>query len=401
MTVNIRQPAPNELEELVTLDFRNFGATVEDGDVDEVRGELPLERFLVAEDNGRLVAAAGSYGMELTLPGPTTLPVSGVTWVSVAASHTRRGLAARLMAGLDDMAAGFGEPLLALTASEGGIYERFGYGNATTTRVTEIDRRRTTLDPRWQPDPVELVAAQDHVAELMERYERYRLAQVGEVSRPTEEQFRVFTMNRNKPPFAALHPDGYALYTIEPKWNDGHPAHDLRVSDLIAATPEAHLALWNLLLSIDLVGTIRGYRAMALDDPLPYLLTDPRAARTTDLNDGLWVKVADPMAAFAARSYRVDDRLVLAVVESVDDLVGGAEPAATVAISASGGTGDCATTDEEPDLRLTRAALGPLLLGCSASQAALGRRIAGSAAALGRADAFFGWSPSAHCRTGF
>ena len=40
-----------------------------------------------------------------------------------------------------------GEPLAALTASEGGIYERFGYGVATLRRITMIDRRRAELAP--------------------------------------------------------------------------------------------------------------------------------------------------------------------------------------------------------------------------------------------------------------
>lgn len=401
MSVVIRRPQPHELEAIVELDFRNFGSTVEDGDVDEVRGELDLERFLVAADGDRLVAAAGSFEMDLTLPGGGNLPVAGVTWVSVAATHRRQGLASRLMAGLDDLADELDEPLLALTASEGGIYERFGYGIASRTRVIEIDRRRAVIDPRWDPEPVEAVIAQERVADLIERYERYRHIQVGEVSRPTEELFRSFTMDRKKPLFGALHPDGYVLYTVEQKWNDGHPAFLLSVTELVAVTSAAHLALWNLVLSVDLVGTVRSLRAMPLDDPLPNLLTDQRAVRTVELNDGLWVKVADPVRSFGARSYRTDDRLVIGVVESLDDLLGGVTPALTFAVAAADGETEAAAVDEEPDLVCTRAALGPLLLGGSATQTAAGRRITGSPEVLRRADAFFGWSPMAHCRTGF
>ncbi len=397
MAIELRRAKPDDLEHLVAFDFRNFGATPEEGDVEEIRGELDLDRFLLALDDQRLIGAAGSYEMELTLPGGAQLPVSGVTWVSVAASHRRQGVARQLMSGLDDLSAELGEPFLALTASEGGIYERFGYGMASRTRVIEIDRHRAVIDPRWEPEPVVLVDGQDCVPELIERYERYRQAQVGEVSRPTEEQFRVFTMDRKKPAFCALHPDGYALYTIEERWNNGHPAHQLNVTELVAVTPQAHLALWNLIFSVDLVGPIRSVRSVALDDPLPHYLVDPRALRTVALNDGLWVKVTDPVRCFGARNYRCQDRLTIGVVESRDDLLAGADPKQRIEVS----NDSCQEVDTEVDLTVTRASLGTLLLGGEATEMARGRRLAATPEVLGRADAFFGSSPRAHCRTGF
>lgn len=396
MAIELRSATPDDVEAMVTLDFRNFGATPEEGDVDEVREELDLDRFLLAWDGAALVGAAGSYEMDLTLPGLATVAMSGVTWVSVSASHRRRGVAAQLMTGLDELSAGFGEPLLGLTASEAGIYERFGYGNATSTRVIEIDRRRATIDPRWQPEPVELVTGQDHLADLIERYDRYRRGRIGEVSR-SDVVHRIMTLDRKKPTFAALHPDGYAVYGIESQWNNGHPAHKLNLTELVAVTPEAHLALWNLILSVDLVGTIHSFRSVALDDPLPHLLTDPRALRTVELNDGVWLKVSDPVRCFGARSYRTDDRLVVGIVESVDDLVAGAAPTSTIAI----GDGGCAEVDEPADLTACRSALGPLLMGGAATELAAGRRLRADDDVLPRADALFGSGTRAHCLTGF
>lgn len=396
MTIELRPATPDDLEAIVAFDFRNFGTVVEEGDVDEVRAELELDRFLVAWDGARIAGVAGSYAMELTLPGMTTVPMSGVTWVSVGASHRRRGVAARLMAGLDELAAGFGDPVLGLTASESGIYERFGYGNATRTRVIEIERRRAILDPRWDPEPVDLVIAQDHVDELIERYDHYRRGRVGEVSR-SDALHRVITLDRRKPVFAALHPDGYVLYEVEPRWSNGHPAHLLTVNEMVAVTPEAHLALWNLVLGVDLVGPIRSLRSLALDDPLPQMLTDPRAVRTVELNDGLWLKVSDVARCFGARQYRTDDRLAVGVVDSIDDLLAGATPSEVVAV----GAGGAAPVDEQPDLVLTRAALGPLLLGGSASELARARRLRTDDAVLARADALLGSGVAPHCATPF
>ena len=41
-------------------------------------------------------------------------------------------------------------------------------------RVTEIDRHRAAINPWLEPEPVELVIAQDHLDDLQERYDRYR-----------------------------------------------------------------------------------------------------------------------------------------------------------------------------------------------------------------------------------
>ncbi|MEM9565279.1 MAG: GNAT family N-acetyltransferase [Actinomycetota bacterium] len=396
MSIEIRGAEDDDLEALVHLDFRNFGGTVEDGDVDEVREEIDLDRFLVAVDGDRLVGAAGSYAMDLTLPGLGTVPMSGVTWVSVAASHRRRGAAAGLMAGLDELSADFDEPLLGLTASEGGIYERFGYGTATSIRVIELDRRRASIHPRFDPEPVVLVDGQHHRDELFEIYDRFRRIRVGEVSR-SPVLHRTMTMDRKKPAFAAMHPDGYAIYSIDSQWHDGHPAHKLSVVELAAVTPEAHLALWNLLLSVDLVGPIRSLRAVSLGDPLPQLLTDQRALRTTDLNDGLWLKVTDPVRCFGARTYRADDRLVVGIVETVDDLLAGAEVIQTVAVGPDG----CQEVDEAPDLVACRPALGPLLLGGAATPLAKGHRLRGDTEVLHRADVLFGSAIEPHCGTPF
>ena len=89
---------------------------------------------------------------------------------------------------------------------------------------------------------------------------------------------------------AAVHPDGYALWKSTANWTDGLPAHEVNLRSLVAATPDAHAAIWHTLLSLDLVGPISSYSAVTVDDPLPYLLTNARAVVTTGLQDRLWVR---------------------------------------------------------------------------------------------------------------
>ena len=114
----------------------------------------------------------------------------------------------------------------------------------------------------------------------------------------------------------AVHDDGFAMWKTEPQWHMGHPAHEVWLHDLAAATPEAHAALWHTLLSLDLTGPIRSL-VVPIDDPLPYLLTDRRALRTTVVNDGLWLNLRDVKRCFEARTYGTDDDIVSRPTASV------------------------------------------------------------------------------------
>ena len=184
------------------------------------------------------------------------------------------------------------------------------------------------------------------------------------------------------------HRDGYATYRVEPQWNDGRPAHNLQVVELVTTTNDAHAALWHTLLGVDLVGTIIS-RQVPIDDPLPYLLTNPRALQTTGLNDGVWVNVRDVSACLAARRYNSTDRLVVEV-DGQRWLIDGSPEGA-----------DCKKIRTRPDLVMDHASLGALFLGgVRPSALAAGRRLeARNAEALRRGDAFFVTSPEPHCQT--
>jgi predicted acetyltransferase len=280
-----------------------------------------------------------------------------------------------------------GEPVAMLFASEGGIYERFGYGVATRIRIIEIATAEARLRPAVVPPPgsVRFVRgdeASDHVAATWERYRRSR---PGEVTHPVVWHDTVMAMRSQErdgdsPAWYLRHDDGYAIYRIKQSWGAGRPAHTLELLELVAVTPEAHVALWHVLLNIDLVASITT-RQMPLDDPLPYLLTNPRVVRTTTNNDGVWVNVRDLATCFGARAYRTDDRLVVEV-DSVRWAIDGSPDGASVS-----------RVRTRPDLVAEPDAIGPLLLGgVPATALAGGRRLtARNDEALRRADAFFGW----------
>ena len=94
-----------------------FGWVPTEEDAEQFGRVLPHDRMYAALDGDAIVAGAGSFPLELTLPaGP--VPCAGVTVVGVLPSHRRRGLLRRMMdVQLRDVRER-DEPLAALWASE-------------------------------------------------------------------------------------------------------------------------------------------------------------------------------------------------------------------------------------------------------------------------------------------
>lgn len=377
--IEIRTPTTDDVDAMIDRDEEAFGGTFSDERRAVWRDLLQLDRFRIACDGTEVVGVAGSHPMELTLPGGGIVPMAGTTWVSVAPTHRRQGLLRRLTsevhADIDDRA----EAIAGLQASEAAIYERFGYGAATRWRHVEIDRRRVGFADRFRPEPggLSLIDPLAEVDRLAAIYDRYRRGRVGEVSRSAawiDMRLKEEDGHRR----GALHDDGYAVWTITTDWNEFDAQHELRLHDLVACTADAHRALWNLVLSHDLVGPIRSRQSVTLDDPLPHLLTDPRAMKTTTVNDFLWLCPRRIGDLLKARRYRVHDAMVVDVDGERWRIEGGPDAANVV------------STDTEADLSMTRAAMGALVLGgVSATELAAAGRLYGSGHLLARADAFF------------
>ncbi|MFI1302994.1 sterol carrier protein domain-containing protein [Streptomyces sioyaensis] len=137
--------------------------------------------------------------------------------------------------------------------------------------------------------------------------------------------------------------------------NPSRPCRAISYMELAAVSRPAYAALWRFLAGIDLVPWIE-YEA-AVDEPLPHLLTDPRAVRTTEV-DRLWVRLVDVGRALAGRRYATALDVVLDVQDTFCPWNAG-----RYRLQADGGTVGCARTAAAPDLRLTSAELGAAFLG--------------------------------------
>lgn len=372
-----------------------FGEEVPEEEIARDRGVFEPERDHVIVDGDEIVGNAGVYTRRLTVPG-ATLDCAHVTLVSVAPTYRRQGLLGRLMrAQLADVRER-GEPVAALWASEGAIYQRFGYGLAAPRLSLEIEADAVRLNAPPGDGTLHHARPEAVREALTELYERVRPSRPGWSDRsPAWWDYRLADpaallqgATRRR---ALLHRgpsgvDGYALWRVKSEWDHGGPNGVVLVNELVAATPEAYAALWRFLLSVDLTRTAR-FPFASLDEPLTYLVTEPRRLGGR-FSDGLWVRVVDVPAALAARRYAAPLDLVIEVEDPLFKentgrwhLTGSPEKAA------------CERTSRPADLALDLSALGAAYLGGVplGALAAAGRVRELTRDALLTASAGFGW----------
>jgi predicted acetyltransferase len=315
MELDLAAATAQDLPALALADARAFGVDAADPGFTAELALVDPARFLLARDGSRIAGVTGDFRFQLTVPGGATVPIPGVSWVSVGATYRRRGVLRALMTAQHERFVAEGVMMAALTASEAAIYGRFGYGPATVNRAVAIDRTRAVFRPGaidpggvWEADATE---ARPHAAGV---HDRWRRQVPGALSR-TDQRWDVLMAAHPSPAdgarFFLLHAEGYAAYRVD-RTNGGRAG--CRVIDLVATTDTAHAALWRVLLGLDLVDTVTDPRCPP-DDPLPFLLSDPRLVRTTAATDGMWLRLVDVAAALAARTYTVELDVVLEVAD--------------------------------------------------------------------------------------
>ncbi|MFV8051795.1 enhanced intracellular survival protein Eis [Mycobacterium sp. 48b] len=320
---------------------------------------VPADGGVVVRDggvDGDIVGQANYFDLTLTVPGGAALPAAGLSYVAVAPTHRRRGILRSMYTELHQRIAEAGHPIAALTASEGGIYGRFGYGPATTVHLMTIDRRFARFHASV-PDPggVRLVKPADHRDTFAEIYDRWRQRTPGGLVCPTALWDDVLADRANARDggselFAFLHPDGYALYRVH-----GEESRSLRVREVTAVTTDAYIALWRALLGMDLMEKVSIWTHPG--DVLPHLLTNPRLARVTSSSDDLWIRIMNVPVALEARRYEGDLDTVLDVTD------GFRADGGRFALQIRDGRARCTPTDAPADIELGLDVLGSLYLG--------------------------------------
>ncbi|KOV64971.1 GNAT family N-acetyltransferase [Streptomyces sp. MMG1121] len=304
---------------------RAFGGTAAAEERALDRSLTEFGRSLVARDGAEIVGTAGAISFRMTVPGGAEVPVAGVTMVSVAATHRRRGVLTSMMRRqLDDVRA-LGEPLAVLFASEPAIYGRFGYGAATLQLAAEIDTSRVSLAlPAGTEDTrVRYAEPAEVLAECEAVYAALVPGRPGMLARqPGWERVALLDPESEREGASALQcvvaeregrVTGYARFRTKMGW--GPSGHDgtVTLEGLAALDPATGAALWRFLFGLDLMTTL-SVRARPVDDAWQYLVDDIRRCRTS-VRDGAQVRLVDVGRALSARTYQAP----LDVVFEVED----------------------------------------------------------------------------------
>jgi predicted acetyltransferase len=386
----IRAITEDELPAMLEVDRRSFGMGPRRPETPDSWVRAQLDRTRCAFDGGEMAGCSRAYAFELTLPGGAVVPIAAVSAVGVQPSHRRRGILSAMMEALRVDALERGEVAAALTASESAIYGRFGYGLATWQLGCVIDRAHARFaQPLSDRGRLRMLTNDEALKLFPEVYERCRRLRAGMVSRPDYWWPEVYWPEPSRVFFDVLHedaqgvPDGFASYELTGGFDAGHTNRQLTVWDLQTTNATARAALWQFLFGVDLVATIAG-RRMPVDEPLRFLLADPRRLRAEAVNDNLWVLPIDIPAFLDARTYTVPGRLVIEVDGERCELDAGSDGARAT------------PTTKTADLVCSSTTLGAICLGGNSWSvlADAGWVDEESPGALRRADAMFTTIPA-------
>lgn len=365
----LRHPTDDEWALMPAFDARAFGIAVPmpADELDDFRAQVePHDALVVVEPGGPgdpLVALSLFYRMQVTVPGGPPVPAAGLSWVSVAPTHRRRGLLRRMLDAMFDRWESEQFPVAILTASEGGIYERFGFGPAAYADRVRVDPATATLRGTPPADSRVRFGTPEQIAERVpELHARWAATRPGAVNRGAATWRSILADRDFRQPDGAgglhylLHEDGYASYRMHSRGDHVRA----EIDDLCAVTEQAHTDLWRILTSLDLIDEVTGL--IPVDDPLPQKLINLRGVEILGRSDRLWLSVLDVVAALPLRRYRGSARFVMAITDGYRDRAG------TYLLEITDGQAEVRRTDEEPTVRMDISVLSTLYLGTSAAR---------------------------------
>ncbi|MFI6417930.1 GNAT family N-acetyltransferase [Streptomyces sp. NPDC050842] len=402
MTTELRVLTPTEWDRWYEVLELAFGGVAEAPEERALWRDLTeFDRFLGVWDGDLCVGTAGAFSFRLTVPGGASVPVGGVTMVSVAGTHRRRGILTSMMRRqLDDLRAA-GESVAVLTASEPEIYGRFGYGVAAYTARATIDTTRVRLSVPEGTDGVTLRRADltESSAACEAVYAKLVPGRPGMLARlPQWERLPLIDPPADREGSSprqcvlaerAGEVVGFAHYAIKPEWSFSGADGAVTVHQLMGLDAVAEAALWRFLCSVDLTREVR-ILSRPVDDGWQHLVSDIRRC-APKLRDALHVRLVEVGAALEERTYQTP---VDVVFEVEDAFCPWNEGRWRLTGDTKGAT--CVRTSDPADLELSVRELGTAYLGGPSlmSLAAAGRVRELREGALVEASVAFG-SPAA------
>lgn len=408
MALEIRAVTDEEFPAYSRAIANGFGAHTNDEDIERWRSATELDRTVAAFDRGRIVATAGVISFDLTLPGLDLTPIGGVTSVTVHPTHRRMGVHTQMLRRMLADVHARGELNASLDASESVIYGRFGFGRATEWMGIEVEKPFSAFrDPVADDGRVVLVDRDEARKSFPDVHDRVRRSTPGDITRKQfwwDNFFR--ELNRDDKPdpaFYVIHEsrggevDGYASYRVKGNWENGLPNGTLELREMISYDARARARLWRYLLDVDLIRKVSAW-GRPLDEPLRWLLADPRRMRVTATGDQTWIRLVDLPNALAARRYTGSGKVVIEVTDPFLTWNDG-----RYALEVDDGVASVKRVRTSPDLRVEVRDLGAAYLGGVrfASLARAGRVEERRDGDARRADLLFESDPTPFCSTDF
>ena len=357
---------------------------------------VEMDRTIGAYEDGEMVGTTRAFSMEMTVPG-ARLPTAVVDMVAVLPTHRRRGILTRMTERQLRDVYERGDPLAALLAEESAIYGRFGYGVGSLREDWSIVREHTAFAAQHEP--------QGHLR-FVERDEARKVFPVV-FERAYSQRPGVIKISEHWWDILLTDPvqwrGGASVYFHivyeESGLIDGALMYSVRdrtmiVKKLLAVTDAAYASLWRYCFGVDLVSSTRA-PGRAVDEPLPWMLADPRRLQRS-IRDHTWLRLVDVPAALSARSYAQVGRLVLEVLDTICPWNQG-----RFELEGSPDGAECRQSKAAPDIRLSAADLAATYLGAVGFRtlSSAGRVEEQKSGALERADSMFAtrvqpWTPT-------
>ena len=355
--LEMRAVTADEFVQWCRAEARAHGNRLND-DPEMLRPHFDLERSIAVFDQGDIVGGAHSHKLEMSIPGATAV-IAGVANIAVQPTHRRQGVMTRMMRHQIHDIHERGEPLAALFARESVIYRRFGYGIGSMNERWTLERQYNGYaQPHESPGRIRFVDPLDITEELPEVFQRSTADRPGVFQRAPHRWQR----DSHAPEHQQGGPGSlfYAAYEDDGRV-DGYVTYrttgtTVVVNELMAGTADASAALWRFCFDLDLFAATQAIKR-PVDDPLPWMLADPRRLQRT-IRDGLWVRLVDVAASLQLRRYMESGHVVLEVRDELCPWNEG-----RFELEASPEEATCRASSSSPDLVIGVADLASTYLG--------------------------------------
>lgn len=385
---------------------RTFGAPTSREESEAWKSQIDFAKdCVVVEDVTNssapyFVGATAWKPMSLTVPGNRQMRVAGSGMTLVAPEYRRRGILRKMLDMELDMITRQGYGAVIGTVSQGGLYDRFGYGPLCYSQLASIGIGSTGMrDPSPTCPRVRQLGPAEVAERIPQLFARWQERTTGALARDVSWWQDHIARNVDNPAldqrlYYLSHPDGYLSYRLQlPNDQPG----EIRVEDFCAVTNAAHTELLDTLLGMELFG--RFTVTLPTDDPLRLKLSNPHAFAVVGIPDSIWMRILDVEIVLNARFYNIDHlQTSLQVFDPIDKSV------TPYDLTIEGGEGRCvrAASATSPPVTLGLPELAMIYLGAHrpSALASVGR-IDGGSETLHALDRAFANPRAAFCNTKF